>query len=130
MAKDIVDWRACYVLECGESKAQNLISTIGQAFELRYKEFYKNTFERKGDSIMHAGDNLRNKIVTIQTMNNNQCDYKSDLEYYNDLPGKMPPDLLTPNNLKKSNKLSKVCIQIAFRKLEKVSENCKTASEN
>lgn len=40
VAKDVTDWRACYVLECGNSMAQTLISTMGQAFELRYKEYY------------------------------------------------------------------------------------------
>lgn len=33
------EWRACYVLECGGGLAQEVISTIGQAFELRFKEF-------------------------------------------------------------------------------------------
>lgn len=33
------EWRACYVLECTGGLAQDVISTIGQAFELRFKEF-------------------------------------------------------------------------------------------
>lgn len=33
------EWRACYVLECGGRLAQDVIATIGQAFELRFKEF-------------------------------------------------------------------------------------------
>lgn len=40
VAKDLKDWRACYVLECGGGQAQDLIATVGQAFELRYKEFF------------------------------------------------------------------------------------------
>lgn len=39
VAKDLQEWRACYVLECGGGLAQDVISTIGQAFELRFKEF-------------------------------------------------------------------------------------------
>lgn len=39
VAKDVQEWRACYVLECGGGLAQDVISTIGQAFELRFKEF-------------------------------------------------------------------------------------------
>lgn len=42
VAKDVTEWRACYVLECGNEKAQSLISTLGIAFELRYKEYYGN----------------------------------------------------------------------------------------
>lgn len=33
------EWRACYILECGGRLAQDVIATIGQAFELRFKEF-------------------------------------------------------------------------------------------
>lgn len=41
VAKDITEWRACYVIECGSlENAQSLISTMGKAFELRYKEYY------------------------------------------------------------------------------------------
>lgn len=41
VAKDITEWRACYVLECGSlENAKSLISTMGKAFELRYKEYY------------------------------------------------------------------------------------------
>lgn len=39
VAKDDHDVRACYVLECGGGLAQDVITTVGQAFELRYKEF-------------------------------------------------------------------------------------------
>lgn len=43
VAKDLQEWRACYVLECGGDQAQDLIATVGQAFELRYKEFFNKT---------------------------------------------------------------------------------------
>ena len=43
MAKDNVHGRACYVLECGGGLAQDVITTIGQAFELRFKEYLKRT---------------------------------------------------------------------------------------
>ncbi|CAO1365481.1 unnamed protein product [Diamesa serratosioi] len=79
VAKDIMEWRACYVLECGGGKAQNLISTMGQAFELRYNEFYVNSIIKRNDN------------------NNIKC----DTDYYNDLPGKMPPDFT--DDCKQSN---------------------------
>lgn len=41
VAKDEKFFRACFVLECGGGSAQDVISTIGQAFELRFKEFLK-----------------------------------------------------------------------------------------
>ncbi len=36
VAKDRQNVRSCFVLECGGGIAQNVITTIGQAFELRY----------------------------------------------------------------------------------------------
>uniref|UniRef100_U5EK51 Putative adaptor protein shc n=1 Tax=Corethrella appendiculata TaxID=1370023 RepID=U5EK51_9DIPT len=76
VAKDLEEWRGCYVLECGGGLAQDLIATIGQAFELRYNEFFNKP-------------ETQNKFREIAS--------KSEKDYYNDLPGKMPPDLLTEN---------------------------------
>ena len=39
VAKDRLNGRACFVLECGGGLAQDVITTIGQAFELRYKQY-------------------------------------------------------------------------------------------
>ncbi|XP_054277819.1 SHC-transforming protein 1-like [Macrosteles quadrilineatus] len=72
VAKDPREWRACYVLECGGGLAQDVITTIGQAFELRFKQFL--TLPNLPQS-------------TVRT---------DDREYYNDLPGKVPPDVGPP----------------------------------
>ena len=40
VAKDSANNRECHVFDCGDD-AQNIISTIGQAFELRFKSFLK-----------------------------------------------------------------------------------------
>ncbi|ETE58653.1 SHC-transforming protein 1, partial [Ophiophagus hannah] len=42
VAKDPVNHRACHILECPEGLSQDVISTIGQAFELRFKQYLKN----------------------------------------------------------------------------------------
>ncbi|XP_045154285.1 SHC-transforming protein 1 [Echinops telfairi] len=42
VAKDPVNQRACHILECPEGLAQDVISTIGQAFELRFKQYLRN----------------------------------------------------------------------------------------
>lgn len=39
IAKDSKDLRACFVLECTGGLAKDVISTIGQAFELRFMQF-------------------------------------------------------------------------------------------
>ncbi|EFN88952.1 SHC-transforming protein 1 isoform X2 [Harpegnathos saltator] len=75
VAKNMQEWRACYVLECKGGLAQDVISTIGQAFELRFKEFLT-----KPGSLHPALNGVR----------------EADRDYYNDLPGKVPPDIGPP----------------------------------
>lgn len=41
VAKDPVNWKACHILECPEGLAQDVISTIGQAFELHFKQYLR-----------------------------------------------------------------------------------------
>ncbi|XP_068626617.1 SHC-transforming protein 1 [Battus philenor] len=76
------EWRACYVLECGGMLAQDVIATIGQAFELRFKEFLTkpSSLNLNGSRPLCSSEALKCP-ATID-----------DREYYNDLPDKMPPD--------------------------------------
>lgn len=77
VGKDDRHARACFVLECGGGLAQDVIATIGQAFELRFREF------------------MRRSPLPVPT----QCVLRSsDPDYYNDLPGKMPPEAPKNNN--------------------------------
>lgn len=86
VAKDGMEWRACYVLDvCGTEKAQTVISTIGHAFELRYKTFCCDDVEKKGTG-------------TMQRKTSPMSDVKCDSEYYNDLPGKFPPEMSDGSN--------------------------------
>lgn len=77
IAKDEYNLRACYVLECGGGQAKDVISTIGQAFELRYKQY-----------------NMKPGLALGQPSTSNGGD--ADKDYYNDLPGKVPPDVGPP----------------------------------
>ena len=52
VAKDNNHGRACYVLECGGGLAQDVITTIGQAFELRFKEYLKRAPRSTTDTHM------------------------------------------------------------------------------
>jgi Phosphotyrosine interaction domain (PTB/PID) len=71
-----MEWRACYVLDCGADRAQTVISTMGQAFELRYKNFCNDDAEKM------------NTLKRKQAMESSKCDQ----DYYNDLPNKVPPE--------------------------------------
>ncbi|CAN0324751.1 unnamed protein product [Lampetra planeri] len=82
VAKDPVNQRACHVLECLEGLAQDVICTIGQAFEQRFKQYLKSparpaavaaTATAAATAIPHSRATGR------------------DHEYYNDLPAKEPP---------------------------------------
>ncbi|XP_014204495.1 SHC-transforming protein 1 [Copidosoma floridanum] len=77
VAKNSSEWRACYVLECGGGLAQDVIHTFGQAFDLRFKEF----LEKDTTGKLPAGVNGSKE---------------ADRDYYNDLPGKVPPDIGPP----------------------------------
>ena len=54
VAKDTCNGRACFVLECGGGQAQNVITSIGQAFELRFKEYLKKTPQPQGGAAVAA----------------------------------------------------------------------------
>ncbi|KAM4037360.1 SHC-transforming protein 4 [Anomaloglossus baeobatrachus] len=78
VAKDPVNQRACHILECLNSKAQEVINTIGQAFELRFKQFLKSPSfieESEASSTNSAAEKMERK----------------GQEYYNEVPGKEPP---------------------------------------
>nr|CAD7266141.1 unnamed protein product [Timema shepardi] len=77
VAKDMRDWRACFVLECGGGLAQDVITSIGQAFELRFQQFFS-----PNSTSSHGREQIR--------LNG------ADRDYYNDLPGKIPPEMGPP----------------------------------
>ncbi|XP_033750378.1 SHC-transforming protein 1-like isoform X1 [Pecten maximus] len=81
VAKDAVNGRACHVLECGGGLAEDVITTIGQAFELRFKEYLKNQ-----PKPVTAPDRMENPISEGDAWGE---DHEGD--YYNDRPGARPP---------------------------------------
>lgn len=83
IAKDATEWRACYVLECGGGLAKDVISTIGQAFELRYIQSCKPTT---------LGLSIDFRMAMGHSSLTSGCS-DADKDYYNDLPGKVPPEL-------------------------------------
>ncbi|NXS07292.1 SHC4 protein, partial [Neodrepanis coruscans] len=82
VAKDPVNQRACHILECPNGMAQEVINTIGQAFELRFRQYLKNP-----SSLVTSNES--EAINTNGSAGNSQ--EKEDHEYYNEIPGKEPP---------------------------------------
>ncbi|XP_037358337.1 SHC-transforming protein 4 isoform X2 [Talpa occidentalis] len=77
VAKDPVNHRACHILECRNGMAQDVISTIGQAFELRFKQYLKNS-------------SLNTSCESEEVHVDGHAEER-DHEYYNEIPGKQPP---------------------------------------
>ncbi|XP_069722896.1 SHC-transforming protein 4 [Phaenicophaeus curvirostris] len=82
VAKDPVNQRACHILECPNGMAQEVINTIGQAFELRFKQYLKNPASLVTSNESEAAN-------TNGSAGNSQ--EREDHEYYNEIPGKEPP---------------------------------------
>lgn len=80
VAKDTANGRACHVLECGGGLAEDVITTIGQAFELRFKEYLKNQ-----PKPVTVTDPKEKGIADGDAWGDDEGDY------YNDRPDARPP---------------------------------------
>ena len=104
VAKDGKYGRACFVLDCGPNLATDVINTLGQAFEQRYKEFVArqkiiNTHTLKAktsgtkpscvpDHHIRERNALRIETSHIGTETFSPAGTgDADRDYYNDLPG-------------------------------------------
>nr|XP_033779796.1 SHC-transforming protein 1 isoform X2 [Geotrypetes seraphini] len=83
VAKDPVNQRACHILECLEGLAQDVISTIGQAFELRFKQYLKNP-----PKLVTPHDRMAGFDGSAW---DEEDEESMEHQYYNDFPGKEPP---------------------------------------
>nr|XP_046246995.1 SHC-transforming protein 2 isoform X1 [Scatophagus argus] len=82
VAKDPVNQRACHILECSDGLAQSVISTIGQAFELQFKQYLHSPPKTMAS--------VERSVRTEEQMWGEDEDF-SDHDYYNSIPGKEPP---------------------------------------
>ncbi|XP_075391402.1 SHC-transforming protein 2 isoform X2 [Tenrec ecaudatus] len=81
VAKDPINQRACHMLECGGGLAQSVISTMGQAFELRFKQYLHSPPTVVGPS----------ERLTGQEDSAWGDEEAEEHNYYNSIPGKEPP---------------------------------------
>ncbi|CAL9682079.1 unnamed protein product [Knipowitschia caucasica] len=84
VAKDPVNRRACHILECADALAQDVISSIGQAFDLRF-QLYLQCPPNKMSSTTDRTLNMEELPWTEEE------EESADHPYYNSIPGKMPP---------------------------------------
>ncbi|KAM4580144.1 SHC-transforming protein 1 isoform 2-T2 [Odontesthes bonariensis] len=86
VAKDPVNQRACHILECSEGLAQEVISTIGQAFELRFKQYLKNP-----PKLVTPHDRMAPFDGSAWEEEEDETAPPPEVPYYNNFPGKQPP---------------------------------------
>ncbi|KAF3690974.1 SHC-transforming protein 2 [Channa argus] len=80
VAKDPVNQRACHILECSDGLAQSVISTIGQAFELQFKQYLHSPPKASMERLVRQEEPMWGEDEDI-----------SEHDYYNSIPGKEPP---------------------------------------
>uniref|UniRef100_A0A8C2XHS6 SHC adaptor protein 3 n=1 Tax=Cyclopterus lumpus TaxID=8103 RepID=A0A8C2XHS6_CYCLU len=81
VAKDPVNRRACHILECSDGLAQDVISTIGQAFDLRFQQY----LQCPSGKLSSTHDRWDELPWTEEE------EESAEHPYYNNIPGKMPP---------------------------------------
>ncbi|XP_023798654.1 SHC-transforming protein 2 isoform X3 [Cyanistes caeruleus] len=73
---------ACHILECCEGLAQSVISTVGQAFELRFKQY------------LHSPPKVvvpPERALAAEESAWGEDEEAAEHDYYNSIPGKEPP---------------------------------------
>ncbi|XP_025000963.1 SHC-transforming protein 3 isoform X3 [Gallus gallus] len=82
VAKDPVNRRACHILECCNGLAQDVISTIGQAFELRFKQYLQCPSKMP---------TFHDRMQSFDEPLMEEESAAAEHPYYNNIPNKMPP---------------------------------------
>ncbi|CAF1045562.1 unnamed protein product [Didymodactylos carnosus] len=71
VAKDNTNKRACHVLLCDENQSLDVITTIGQAFELRYRDYMQSQTGNGGSSRSlerNLGENLHDRPIQAEML--------------------------------------------------------------
>uniref|UniRef100_A0A8C0UJT7 SHC adaptor protein 3 n=1 Tax=Cyanistes caeruleus TaxID=156563 RepID=A0A8C0UJT7_CYACU len=82
VAKDPVNRRACHILECCDGLAQDVISTIGQAFELRFKQYLQCPSKTP---------TFPDRMQSFEDPWTEEDNEATEHHYYNNIPNKIPP---------------------------------------
>ncbi|NXB13987.1 SHC3 protein, partial [Rhagologus leucostigma] len=82
VAKDPVNRRACHILECCDGLAQDVISTIGQAFELRFKQYLQCPSKTP---------TFPDRMQSFEDPWMEDDNEETEHPYYNNIPNKLPP---------------------------------------
>ncbi|XP_069029451.1 SHC-transforming protein 1-like [Embiotoca jacksoni] len=92
VAKDLINQRACHILECSQGRAGEVINSIGQAFETRFRQLLSQTPPLLSTSPRSAV-RICHKCCPEETTTDQKSEgeVSKQCDYYNVIPGKMPP---------------------------------------
>ncbi|XP_032394482.1 SHC-transforming protein 3 isoform X2 [Etheostoma spectabile] len=95
VAKDLVNQRACHILECPRGCAGEVINSIGQAFETRFRQLLTHTPPLLSNNPRSAAVRLCHKWSPEESITDQRLEQegkaRKQWDYYNVIPGKTPP---------------------------------------
>ncbi|XP_041917554.1 SHC-transforming protein 4-like isoform X1 [Alosa sapidissima] len=91
VAKDSVNERACHILECPEGLAQEVINTIGQAFEKRFRQFLSSPPSHTVAKERVNAEESHRSLVLVRSLSPECLGSRGGHNYYNEVLGKAAP---------------------------------------
>ncbi|XP_034727293.1 SHC-transforming protein 3-like isoform X2 [Etheostoma cragini] len=95
VAKDLVNQRACHILECPRGCAGEVINSIGHAFETRFRQLLTHTPSLLSNNPRSAAVRLCHKWSPEESITDQRLERegkaRKQWDYYNVIPGKTPP---------------------------------------
>ncbi|XP_068585915.1 SHC-transforming protein 1-like [Cebidichthys violaceus] len=134
VAKDLVNQRACHILECPRGRAGDVINSIGQAFETRFRQLLNPTPSLLSNNPRSAV-RICHKWSTEDTITDQKAKREVEAsehhDYYNVIPGKTPPaggmeDLRITSE---ENKQDPDVLGVCWPQPLSLYENCSIAEE-
>ncbi|XP_035538149.1 SHC-transforming protein 1-like [Morone saxatilis] len=94
VAKDLFNQRACHILECPQGGASEVINSIGQAFETRFRQLLSHSPSLPSNN-PRSSVRICHKWSPEETITDQKAKQEGEVskhpDYYNVVPGKMPP---------------------------------------
>nr|XP_040054848.1 SHC-transforming protein 1-like isoform X4 [Gasterosteus aculeatus aculeatus] len=91
VAKDLVNQRACHILECPRGRASEVINSIGQAFENRFRQLLNHTPSLLSNrSVVRICPKSSPEERVSDPKANQEVEASEQRDYYNVVPRKTP----------------------------------------